>query len=131
MRATLSYWVLENVNDAGKFVQTLPEADLQNAAATVAPFFAQKNITEALDWAESLPYAGGKETALREIVNRWADNQPAEAARWVLNEPEGNMRNNHIRTVMTQWLAQDPAAARKWLVSANLPAEIRDQFSGQ
>ncbi len=115
MKGALSYWLLEDASAAGRFVQTLPEVDQADAIESVAPTLAQNNVADALDWAQGLPNANARQIALREVVCRWADNQPEVAARWVLAEPEGTMRVEHIRIVTTQWLAENPEDATRWM----------------
>ncbi|MEP6698938.1 MAG: hypothetical protein ABJB09_04335 [Verrucomicrobiota bacterium] len=108
-------------------------------AQTLGEFRGNEPLTNALyrQWAATDPKAAaayasqqgvsGEEwrSPVFQVVNAWANQDPAAAAGWSLSLPDPEARARSLTQVMRDWGRQDPTASASWLNSMP-PGATRD-----
>lgn len=72
---------------------------------------------QASRWAESLPDGPLKGTAMVQIAESYARNDPLAAARWAGRFADKDYASNAIEQISGRWAENDPVAAVGWLES--------------
>src|SRR5690606_28831065 len=77
----------------------------------------------ASTWATALEDPQLKATALSQVVERYAEENPAQAAQWITRHANEPYATRAVADVSREWVEQDPAAAIEW--ASNLTGEVQ------
>lgn len=115
-----------------------PSEERLGALGTVAMFWATRDPSDALRWAQSLQIPGERKRAIMSVllkftpdalvsdfhkldaadkreaqpaVARWASEDPEAAGKWLADQPQWNNRAEFARAIAREWAAKDPRAA--------------------
>ena len=79
------------------------------------------NFTDALEMFSTLPDAE-KTTASAELMNQWAQLDPADATKYVATLTDPTQQSTAAAQVARNWARDDPAAAAAWAASVDSAA---------
>jgi hypothetical protein len=74
----------------------------------------QKNLSEALSFAESLPRDEKSTMLLSLLIGKWAEFDPAGAVNYAQRSSLGASRNWLVGSALSTWADQDVKAAAAW-----------------
>jgi len=89
---------------------------LTHGASMIASRMAQRNLDEALKWAESLVDDDLKKAALSEVASRWLDTAAEKAAAYALDQNASGSSNDLLGLTLSRWVYKDPEACAQWIV---------------
>jgi hypothetical protein len=82
-----------------------------NVFAMLFSRFAQENVALALERLPRVPAGGGRESALRALLDAWARSAPDAAMAWARALPDVSERNLALESVFRDLATRDPGAA--------------------
>ncbi len=91
----------------------------------VGAAWADRNLPEAIAWAQSLNSQSDRNNALAGVVRQMAQIEPEEAANLVLSQADAGSRHLLVRSVAAGWAESDLVAAADWV--GRLPDSMRVQ----
>jgi hypothetical protein len=97
-----------------------PEAQV-NVATNLANQWAQRDLSAARAWAESLPPGGTRDNALGGMVRSWATQDATAAARWLERFAPGDERDRVVTQFAGAVAQRDPEGALAWAASIGDP----------
>lgn len=128
VRGVLFVWVHIDPVNANTRIQKLPEGVYRKMLLTnVAIEWGAIDHEAALKWAAGSPDDWG---LIANIVESWADQDPAVAGKYALQLPSEMVRQQAVMGVMRRWVTQDPDLAAQWLIQ-NADAQTLDQAMTQ
>lgn len=74
----------------------------------------------AAKYIAAMPAGDDQQAAIKGLLTRWTNDDPASALNWLCTFPEPNAQPEQMQSVIKAWSLHEPAAAAKWL--ANLPS---------
>lgn len=91
------------------------ETEIAAAYGKVALVISDTDPERAAHLLSKSGIAGGEfDRTVVEVLDRWAEENPADATAWVLLFPEGRARDAGIKVTVSQWLDTDAAATFAW-----------------
>ncbi|MDB2673839.1 hypothetical protein N9Y81_02670 [Akkermansiaceae bacterium] len=115
----LSNWVNRDPASVANFLASKTSEDSANIFAnqysTIGSYWANKDRTAALNWANGLEDKDLRQNAIGGIYQTWASANPADAAQHLgsISNPED--RQQLLTSIAGSWASQDPEAAQDWL----------------
>jgi hypothetical protein len=97
-----------------------PEAQV-STASSLASQWANRDLSSARTWAESLPAGGARENALAGLAGSWANQDAAAAARWMERFSPGDERDRVVTRFAGAVAQRDPEGALAWATSISDP----------
>ncbi len=91
----------------------------------VGAAWAERNLPEALAWAQGLSSQGDRDSALAGVVRQMAQTQPEAASDFVLAQAESSSRYLLAKSLAAGWAESNLPAAVGWL--ARVPDNVRAQ----
>ena len=73
--------------------------------------------SEAVDWADALPEGSARTIALRQIADRYVDEDPEEATNWAIKYTDDRATASIVGEVGASWSHHDQESALEWLAS--------------
>ncbi|MEY2906237.1 MAG: hypothetical protein RLZZ408_708 [Verrucomicrobiota bacterium] len=89
--------------------------------------WANKNADAAIRYVSELPNGVTKERALRQMIYKIAENNPAKAIDLLDLIPPGNQQNHAIETIAANWAMNDKKAALDW-ANQQTDQEVRSRI---
>jgi hypothetical protein len=94
----------------------LGQGEREEALGRVAVVISSTEPSRAADLiAEHLPAGSPRDRAVVQVVQRWAQAEPAAAAEWIGAFDAGAARNAGLKVALAGWLDQDAASAAAWI----------------
>jgi hypothetical protein len=107
----------QGIEKASLWLNTITDERLLNGSTSrLASALAKTDPQGTADWVASLTDSDGKSRALREVAERWAEQDVASAVIWS-NTLTGETKINATREIMGEYAQEDPAQAAAWLSS--------------
>lgn len=122
-------WAQQSPPDAIVWVNSLPQGDVQNAAAgAIVSGWAAKDVHGAADWVASLGPGVERDRSADALVRAAAQQYPREAWDWAVSIQDPATRERAASFAAQMMGARDPATARQWIDSAPLSADEKLQL---
>jgi hypothetical protein len=99
------------------FARDLAPDAQTSVASNLANQWANRDLTAARSWAESLPAGGARENALGGIIRAWAMQDAAAATQWMERFAPGDERDRVVTQFASTVSRRDPEAALAWAAS--------------
>ena len=115
--AAIEYWAGADPKKAAAMLTTsgLGTGDRDNAIGQIARQWAQRDSSEALTWAQSLP-PGQQLESIPFILSQRAIANPKSAVEEAEQLADARLRRRSLQTVVTEWAGRDGSAAGTWLM---------------
>jgi hypothetical protein len=97
-------------------VSTNPK-ELLGLTSALAESLAERNLSQAREWAQNLPEGELRDRALSQVAERWVQDDAPAASEWIRTLPDGEMKDNVARTLCNAISRRDPASAFQWAQS--------------
>jgi hypothetical protein len=85
----------------------------KNAFSAVSELF-ERNDTEVIKWAASLPEGDLRNRSIQALVSQWARYDPAAAKAWLDENTDDSNRAGAIAALGESWARNDPESAATW-----------------
>lgn len=102
------------------------DAERHEAVARIAVIRANSDPVGATEWLfEQVGEGRVRDRSTVQIVQRWAQSDPAAAAEWIESFPSGRLRVASLRGCLDPWIRADPGAVASWMSGLD-DAGLRD-----
>ena len=89
-------------------------SDHPSAASAVARTMAERDIEQAVTWAESLPDGEMKTSAVQAVLSTWLEEDAQQAIDYALEQDGESPRQSLVAYCLNRWGYLDPPAAVEW-----------------
>ena len=105
-----------NPDEAIGWAKTLAESERAEALGRVAVVISNKEPERAARLiAEEIPAGTPRDRAVVQVLQRWAQAEPAAAAGWTGELPVGAARSAGLKVTLGAWLEKDAPATAAWI----------------
>jgi len=137
MEKLVNDWAGRDATTALAWAKTIPDETLRaTLIGRIASVMAQADPATAADLvvSELEPGPAGNQAAIQ-VINQWAQRDPASAAEWVSRFPDGELYLNAVKQIAAAWAVTDSPAAKSWLQTlpsheAQIAGELAIQKAG-
>lgn len=119
LSTVFSNWVRNDYDSAIAYIETLPSGkDRNDVINSIAYSLAEANDPDvALAWVMENATGRTQTNAMRSIIDRLSQKDPAKAVNMLNTLPYGRSYSNAVRTLADNWGSHDPEAAYNWISS--------------
>ncbi len=123
-------WSSSDPVEAAQWALGLPERGSirREAVGDVTEQWMRIDSMAAGEWISSLPAGRTRDGASERVVHMTTNSDPGTAFEWAQSLSEDHRRFGLIHHTLTEWSAVDRPAAQQALMTADIPAEVRQRF---
>jgi hypothetical protein len=119
-RALISGLARSDLESATSYVLAMDERERPNYVEVLAEQKIKSGIADAATWAQSLPDAAMRTSALQRVAQQFTRQDPAQAAEWAKQFAGEASGKDIVGAVAREYADSDPKAAIAW--AGSLPA---------
>lgn len=109
---------LPHVNQAAKYIATLPAGDDQQAAIKgLLSTWTPADPETAVNWLCAFPETNAQPEHVASVIKAWSQTEPAAVAGWLTNSPAGNVSEGTINAFLEGVVGKYPEFAAQWTQS--------------